>query len=411
MGQAFIIDSVRTPRGRGKAGKGALSGIHPQELLAQTLNGLVQRTGVSPAQVDDVVIGCVSQAGEQGANIARNAVLSAGWPIEVTAVSLNRFCSSGLQAVGMAAYGTASGFQQLVVAGGVESMSRVPMGSDGGGQDAGNEHLRRRFVQVPQGISADLIATRERFSRAELDAFALASQQLATRAIEEGRFNRGLLPVKDPVSGQVVLERDELPRPSTTLEALSTLAPSFVELGRTRITPDGRTLNEVALAAYPDTPRIEHLHTAGNSSGLADGAAAVLVASEEFTRAHGLKPRARIRAMTTVGSDPVIMLTAPAPASRRALQQAGMQVGDIDLWEINEAFAAISLQTVRELGVDPARVNVNGGAIALGHPLGATGAMLLGTLLDELERRGLGTGLVTMCIGGGQGIAVIIERV
>jgi acetyl-CoA C-acetyltransferase len=410
MGKAVIVDAVRTPRGRGKAGKGALSGLHPQELMAQAMNGLVERTGVSPADVEDVVAGCVSQVGEQGANLARNAVLAAGWPTSVTGVSLNRFCGSGLQAVAMGAYGVASGFQGLVVAGGVESMSRVPMSSDGGGQDGNNPLLRERLFQVPQGISADLIATREGFSRAELDAYALRSQQLAAQALERGYFTRSLVPVKDPQTGSVLLSRDELVRPDTTLEKLAALPASFVEPGRTRV-PDGRTLDEVALAAYPEVRELRHLHTAGNSSPLTDGAAAVLLASEDFARERGLRARARVRAIATAGSEPVIMLTAPAPASQRALKQAGMQVGDIDLWEINEAFAVVPLETMRRLGVDPARVNVNGGAIALGHPLGGTGAMLLGSVLDELERRDLATGLVTLCISGGQAIAVVIERV
>jgi acetyl-CoA C-acetyltransferase len=410
MGKAVIVDAVRTPRGRGKAGKGALSGLHPQELLAQAMNGLVERTGVAPADVEDVVAGCVSQVGEQGANLARNAVLAAGWPTHVTGVSLNRFCGSGLQAVAMGAYGVASGFQGLVVAGGVESMSRVPMGSDGGGQDGNNLHLRERVFQVPQGISADLIATREGFGRGELDAFALRSHQRAAQAMERGHFTRSLVPVKDPQTGSVLLSRDELVRPDTTLEKLAALPASFVEPGRTRM-PDGRTLDEVALAAYPEVRALQHLHTAGNSSPLTDGAAAVLLASEEYARERGLKARARVRAIATAGSEPVIMLTAPAPASQRALKQAGMQVGDIDLWEINEAFATVPLETMRRLGVDPERVNVNGGAIALGHPLGATGAMLLGSVLDELERRDLATGLVTLCISGGQAISVVIERV
>jgi acetyl-CoA C-acetyltransferase len=409
-GRAVILGHARTPRGRGKAGKGSLSGIHPQELAAQTLRALVERTGVSPADVEDVVLGCVSQVGEQGANVARNAVLAAGWPEEVTGASLNRFCASGLQAVAMAAYGAASGFQGLVVAGGVESMSRVPMGSDGAGQDGANARLRERVFQVPQGISADLIATREGFTRAELDAYALASHQKAVAAVEAGRFRSALVPVVDPATGRVALERDELPRPDGTLESLGLLKPSFVEAGRTPVTPEGRTLDEVALARYRDTARIEHLHTAGNSSPLTDGAAAVLVASEAFAHSRGLKPRAFVRAVATVGSEPVLMLTGPAPACRRALAQAGMRVGDVDLWEVNEAFAAVPLETMRRLELDPSRVNVNGGAIALGHPLGATGAVLLGTALDELERRGLATALVTMCIGGGQGIAVILER-
>jgi acetyl-CoA C-acetyltransferase len=408
MSTAYIIDAVRTPRGRGKLGKGALSGVHPQELLAQSLNALAKRTEVTLADVDDVVVGSVSQVGEQGANVARNAVLSAGWPIEVSAVSLNRFCGSGLQAVGFAAMGVVSGFQRLVAAGGVESMSRVPMGSDGAGQDGGNTRLQQRFVQVPQGISADLIATLEGFSRDDLDRFALSSQERAARAVREGRFAKSHFPVVD-ASGAVVLDRDETPR-ATTLEGLARLEPSFAELGASPAAT-GATFDDAALAAYPAASPLRHLHTAGNSSGLADGAAAVLVASDDYARAHGLKPRAKIRSFATVGSEPVIMLTAPAAASEKALRFAGMTPRDVDLWEINEAFAAVVLQTVKKLGIDGERVNVNGGAIALGHPLGATGAMLLGTAVDELERRDARTAVVTMCIGGGQGIAMVIERV
>jgi acetyl-CoA C-acetyltransferase len=409
MADAYILDAVRTPRGRGKAGKGALSHIHSQELLAQTLNALADRTGIDRAEVDDVVAGCVSQAGEQGANIARNAVLAAGWPIEVTAVSLNRFCGSGLQAVNFGALGVMAGVQQLVVAGGVESMSRNPIGSDGAGQDGDNFRLRSRVFQVPQGISADLIATLEGFSREDVDAFALDSQRKAAAAQRDGRFQKSLVPVRDPESGTAVLA-DEHPRADTTAEGLAALKPSFVAMGATPVGPNGETYDQIALAAYPQAGEIRHVHTAGNSSGVVDGAAAVLLASADYVQAHGLKPRARIRSMATAGSEPLIMLTAPTPASRKALDKAGMAPGDIDLWEINEAFAAVPLQTIRNLGIDPEKVNVNGGAIALGHPLGATGAMLLGTALDELERRGLGTALITLCIGGGQGIATILER-
>jgi acetyl-CoA C-acetyltransferase len=411
MTDAFILDAVRTPRGRGKAGKGALSNIHPQELLAQTLNRLAERAGVDPADVEDVIAGCVSQAGEQGANVSRNAVLAAGWPEEVTGTTVNRFCGSGLQAVNFAAMGVMSGAQRLVVGGGVESMSRVPMGADGAGQDGENMTLRGKVFQVPQGISADVIASLEGISRQELDAFALDSQRKAAAAQSACHFGRSLFPVKDPATGQVVLEKDEYPRHDTTLEGLAALNPAFVALGAAPVGPAGETLDQIALARYPQLSEVKHLHTAGNSSGIVDGAAAVLVGSGEYARAHGLKPRARIRAMATIGSEPLIMLTAPAPASRRALEKAGMTVGDIDLWEINEAFAVVPLQTIRSLGIDPAKVNVNGGAIALGHPLGATGAILLGTALDELERRDLSTALITLCIGGGQGIATIIERV
>jgi acetyl-CoA C-acetyltransferase len=410
MSTSYVIDAVRTPRGRGKPGKGSLSGIHSQEMFAQLLNALARRNGFDAARVDDVIAGCVSQAGEQGANLARNAVLTAGWPIEVSATTLNRFCGSGLQAVHFAAMG-AAGALDLVVAGGVESMSRVPMGSDGGGEDGQNEHLRERFFQVPQGISADLIATLEKFSREEVDEVALRSQLRAARALEEKRFARSLVPVTDPLSGAVSLERDELPRAATTREGLANLAPSFVSLGEKRAGPHGETLDQMAVAAYPAAKQIRHVHTAGNSSGIADGAGAVLIASERYVRETGARPRARIRAMATLGSEPVIMLTAPAPVSEKALRLAGMNVRDIDLWEINEAFAAVVLQTMRKLDLDPDRVNVNGGAIALGHPLGATGAMLLGTALDELERLDKETALIAMCTAGGQGIASILERV
>ena len=411
MRDAWIIDAVRTPRGRGKKDKGALSHTHPQELLAQTLNELAGRTGIEKGDVEDVVAGCVSQANDQGANITRNSLISAGWPEEVTGVTLNRFCGSGTQAVNFAAMGVMSGQQEVAVGGGVESMSRCPIGSDGAGADGHNEHLRKTVIQVPQGISADLIATLEKFSREDVDRFACESQRRAAEAIEDGRFTKSLFPVKDPDSGEVVLDRDEHPRPGTTMENLAQLDPAFVRLGAMTMNGNGKTLDQIALDRYPEAGTIEHVHTAGNSSGIVDGAAAVLVTSEDYAKGHGLTPRARIRAMATAGAEPLIMLTAPTPASKKVLEKAGMEVADIDLWEINEAFAAIPLQTARNLGVDLEKVNVNGGAIALGHPLGATGAMLLGTLLDELERRDLTTGLVTLCIGGGMGIATIVERI
>jgi len=409
MSTAYVVDAIRTPRGRGKAGKGALSGVHPQELLAGLLRALPGRAGFDPALVEDFVAGCVSQVGEQGANLARNAVLAAGWPIEVSGVTLNRFCGSGLQAVNFAAMSVASGALDLVVAGGVESMSRVAMGSDGGGVDGGNVALRGRFFQVPQGISADAIATLEGFSREDVDGWALRSQRRAAVAIEEKRFDRSLVAPKD-ASGKVLLDRDELPRPDTTAEGLAGLKASFVDMGKAPIGPAGETMDELV---YLGRPKVEprHVHTAGNSSGIVDGAAAVLLASERAVKEHGLRPRARIRSMATMGSDPVLMLTAPAPTSERALRKAGMKASDVDLWEINEAFAAVVLETTKKLGIDPERVNVNGGAIALGHPLGATGAMLLGTALDELERTSKQTALITLCIGGGQGVATVIERV
>lgn len=411
MSIAYILDAVRTPRGRGKPGKGSLTTLHPQELLAQTLNQLAQRAGIDKQEVDDVVVGCVSEVQEQGANIARNALLVADWPIEVTGVTLNRFCGSGLQAVNFAAMGVLSGMQHLVVGGGVESMSRVPMGADEGEGDGKNPQLRKKLIQVPQGISGDLIASVEGFSREEIDRFALLSQQRAAHAQQAGYFEKSLFPVRHPENGAIALEKDEYLRPTTTLEALARLEPSFVEVGQIPAGPHGETFDQIALERYPQVEHISHVHTAGNSSGIVDGAAAVLLASEEYVRAHGLRPRARIRALATSGTEPIIMLTAPTPTARKALRLAGMTTRDIDLWEINEAFAAIPLQVMRKLELDPEKVNVNGGAIALGHPLGATGAMLLGTALDELERRDLTTALIALCIAGGQGIATIIERV
>jgi acetyl-CoA C-acetyltransferase len=411
--EAYVVDAVRTPRGRGKPGRGSLTGLHPQELLAQTLTAVVARSGVPAADVEDVIVGCVTQVGEQGANIARNAVLAAGWPLDVTGVTLNRFCGSGLQAVNFAAMAVASGACRLAIGGGVESMSRTPMGTDDPGRDGGNPRLRALHPPMPQGVSADLIATLEGFSRQELDAFALASQRRATAASRDGHFARGLVPVRDPETGAALLCADEHLRPETTAEGLGALAPAFAAAAA-EVADDAAygaaTFADLARRRYPQLREIQHLHTAGSSSGIVDGAAAVLVASADYVAEHGLRPRARIRAMATAGSDPLLMLTAPAPASRKALARAGMAVGDVDLWEINEAFAVVPLQVMRELELDPERVNVNGGAIALGHPLGATGAMLLGTALDELERRGLGTALVTLCIRGGQGIATVVER-
>ncbi|HUS67866.1 MAG TPA: acetyl-CoA C-acetyltransferase [Kofleriaceae bacterium] len=411
MRDVFIYEAIRTPRGRGKAGKGALSGVHPQELLAQTLNRLADKCGIDRAVVEDVVVGCVTQVAEQGANLARNAVLTAGWPEGVTGTTLNRFCGSGLQAVNFAAMGVGSGMQEAAIGGGVESMSRVPMGSDNAMIDGLNEVLRKKVIQVPQGISADLIATLEGFTREDVDRFALESQQKAARAIEENRFGRSMFTVVDPVSGAQLGDKDEHPRPDTTMESLAGLQAAFEKMGAMQVGPGGETLDGLALKVYPKAGTIKHVHTAGNSSGIVDGAAAVLLGSAELGQKQGMKPRARIRSMATAGAEPVIMLTAPAPASQKALAMAKMSVKDIDLWEINEAFAVVPLQTIRALGIDPARVNVNGGAIALGHPLGATGAILLSTALDELERSGKATALVTLCIGGGQGIATVIERV
>jgi len=411
MGDAWILDAVRTPRGRGKKDSGSLSGVHPQELLAQALEALRLRNGFDPRDVEDVVAGCVSAVGEQGACIARMAALAAGWdPKAASGVTLNRFCGSGQQAVNFAAMGVMAGQQDLVVAGGVESMSRQPMGSDGSGIDGHNPHLRELHPLVPQGISADLIATIEGFTREDVDRFAVQSQERCAIAQKEGRFEKSLIPVRGP-DGKVVAERDEHPRAGTTLESLGKLAPSFAGLGQYVQKGDALSFDAKAKTRYPDVREIQHVHHAGNSSGIVDGAAALLVGSPDYAKAHGLRPRARFVAMATAADEPVIMLTAPTPASQRVLKKAGMTIRDIDLIEINEAFAAIPLKTMRDLGMDPERVNVNGGAIALGHPLGATGAMLIGTVLDELERRDLQRGLVTMCIGGGMGIATIIERV
>ncbi|MBZ0231681.1 MAG: acetyl-CoA C-acetyltransferase [Deltaproteobacteria bacterium] len=410
MADVFIFDALRTPRGRGKAGKGGLSHLHPQELLAQTLNALAARLNLDKRLVEDVSMGCVSQVKEQGSCIARNALIAADWPEDVTGFTVNRFCGSGLEAVNSIAAKIGAGFIDGGIGGGVESMSRVPIGSDGGMIDGLNEKLRARLFMVPQGISADLIATREGFTRADVDRFALETQQKAARAIEEKRFDRGMFAVKND-DGSVALARDEHPRADTTLESLGSLQPAFAQMGAAPMGRDGKSLDAMALERYPDTKAIEHVHTAGNSSGIVDGAATILMGSKEWGAKAGLKPRARIRAMATAGAEPVIMLTAPAPASEKALARAGMKAGDIDLWEINEAFAVVPLQTIRKLGIDRERVNVNGGAIALGHPLGATGAILLGTALDELERTGKATALATLCIGGGMGIATIIERV
>ena len=410
MADVFIFDALRTPRGRGKAGKGGLANHHPQELLAQTLNHMAERKKLDKKLVDDLAVGCVTQVKEQGACIARLALIAAQWPEEVTGFTINRFCGSGLEAVNNIAAKIGSGFTDNGIAGGVESMSRVPMGSDEAMLDGLNEKLRKRLYLVPQGISADLIATREGFSRTDVDKFALGSQQKAARAIEEKRFGNAMFAVKND-DGSVALDRDEHPRADTTLEALGTLKPAFVQMGAMAVGPNGETLDQLALQRYPDTKAIDHVHTGGNSSGIVDGAALVLMGSAEWGKKAGLAPRAKIRAMATIGAEPVIMLTAPAPASKKALDRAGMSVKDIDLWEINEAFATVPMQTARVLGIDMDKINVNGGAIALGHPLGATGAILLGTALDELERTNKSTALITLCIGGGMGIATIIERV
>jgi acetyl-CoA C-acetyltransferase len=410
MSEAYILDAVRTPRGKGKS-SGRLHETHPQELLVTCLEALPKRVDFDPSDVEDVVTGCVSEVGEQAGPMGRLAVLAAGWPTEVTGVSLNRYCGSGQQAVNFALMGCAAGFQDLVVGGGVESMSRVPMGSDKGGLDGHNPHLREQHPVVPQGISADLIATVEGFSREDCDRFAYGSQQRCKVAMAEGHFAKSLVPVKDR-NGETVLDADEFPRPTTTLEGLAGLQPSFAQIADYVQPGDELSFDAKAKKTYPQIDHVNHVHTPGNSSGIVDGASAVLVASEKWVKEHaGVKPRARVRSMATAGDEPVIMLTAPAPSSEIALKKAGMTWKDIDLVEVNEAFAAVVLKFLKETGVDPEICNVNGGAIALGHPLGATGGMLIGTALDEIERRDLNTALITMCIGGGMGIATIIERV
>ncbi|MDT3445625.1 acetyl-CoA C-acetyltransferase [Pseudofrankia sp. BMG5.37] len=407
MNEAWIIDGARTPRAKGKPG-GGLHDIHPQELLAQVLNGLVERAGIDPAAVEDVIMGNGNPDGDHANVIARLAVLAAGWPEQIPGVVLNRFCGSGQQAIMFAAMGIAAGWQDLVVAGGVESMSRYPGGITTP-TAAGNDRLLDLYPLVPQGISADLIATREKFTRSELDAFAVRSQDRASAAMENGAFDRSILPVKD-ATGQVVLDRDEHPRPGTTVASLAKLKPAFVALGA-EVQPEGRSYDERCAVVYPEVTGIDHVHHAGNSSGVVDAAAAMVLASPAYARAHGLRPRARVVAGTVAAADPVIMLTAPGPASEACLAKAGMSVADIDLWEINEAFAAVPMKVMRDLKIDESRVNVNGGAIALGHPIGATGAVLFQTVLDELERRDQTIGLITMCTGGGMGTATIIERV
>jgi acetyl-CoA C-acetyltransferase len=399
--EAYIFDAIRTPRGRGKA-DGSLHEVQPTTLLAGLLEELQRRNELDTSQVEDVMMGCVGQVGDQGGCIAKSAVQSAGWDDDVPAVTMNRFCASGLEAVVSAAANVRAGWVDLIVAGGVESMSRVPMGSDGA-SFMFDPDINAAMQFVPQGISADLLATMEGFSRDDVDRFALRSQQNAAAAREAGHFT-SVIPVMDR-NGLPILSQDEYIRPDTTVEGLGKLKASFAELG-------GFGLDERALQRYTTVERIDHVHTAGNSSGIVDGAAAVLLGTKAKGEALGLKPRARMVAGASVGTEPLIMLTGPGPASKKALGIAGMSIDDIDLIECNEAFAAVPMRFMRDMGIeDMDRINVNGGAIALGHPLGATGACLLSTALDEIERRGLGTALITLCVGGGMGIAGIIERV
>jgi acetyl-CoA C-acetyltransferase len=408
MTDAFIIDAVRSPRGKGKD-TGALHHVHPQRILAQVLNALQARNGFDTAEVDDVVMGCGAGSGDHSMDIARMAALDAGWSIHAPGVTLNRFCGSGQQAVNFAAAGILAGFQDMVVAGGVESMSRpAPMHVDG--FTANNNHLRDQYDMVPQGISADLIATVEGFSREELDQLAVDSQTRAATAIAEGRFSRSLVPIFHD-DGTLALDHDEHPRAGTTLADLAKLSPSFTGMGAHVVNGRELSIDDTARKAYPNVSEIRHVHHGGNSSGVVDGASAVLLASPSYAKAHGMKPRAKVTMAAVAGDEPVIMLTAPGPATDLVLKKAGMTLADIDLFEVNEAFAAVLLKWLRYTGADWDKVNVNGGAMALGHPIGATGGMLIGTIVDELERRDLSTGLVTMCTGGGMATATIIERV
>ena len=402
MSDVYIFDAVRTPRGRGKRG-GSLNPITPAQLAAQVLEALRLRSSLDTSLVEDVILGCVEPIGEQGGDIARTAAIVAGYAQTVSGVQINRFCASGLEAVNMAAAKVAFGECDLAIGGGVESLSRVAMGSSGAAL-ASDPAVAHASGYVPQGISADLIATLRGVSRGDVDTFAASSQARASRALGDGSFSRSIVPVLDAF-GDVALAVDEFVRPATTVSSLGSLPASFASLG------NDYGFDAVAIQRYPEVDRIDHVHTAGNSSGIVDGAAAVLVGSLEGGKRARLTPRARIRATATIATEPTIMLTGPVPASRKALQKAGMAFSDVDLFEVNEAFAVVPLAFMADTNVSDDRVNVNGGAIALGHPLGATGAMLLGTLVDELERRSLGVGLATLCVGGGMGIATIVERV
>jgi acetyl-CoA C-acetyltransferase len=403
MGEAYIYEAIRTPRGRGKA-TGSLHGVKPITLVTGLIDELTRRhPGLDTRQVDDLILGVVTPVGDQGAVIAKTAAIAAGLPETVGGTQINRFCASGLEAVNLAAQKVRAGWDRLVIAGGVESMSRVPMGSDGGAWAMDPETAYDTYF-VPQGIGADLIATTEGFTREDVDAYAVQSQQRAAAAWTGGRFAKSVVPVRDR-NGIVLLDQDEHMRPQTTVESLAKLQPSFAGIG------EMGGFDAVALQKYHSVERIDHVHHAGNSSGMVDGAALVLVGDERAGAEFGLTPRARVVATAISGADPTIMLTGPTPATRKVLATAGLAPADIDVWELNEAFAAVVLKWVKDFDLDMAKVNVNGGAIAMGHPLGATGAMILGTVVDELERTGGRYGLVTLCIGGGMGLATIIERV
>jgi acetyl-CoA C-acetyltransferase len=401
--EALVFDAIRTPRGKGKV-NGSLHATKPVDLVVGLMHEtLVRNEKLDPQRVDDVVLGCVSPVGDQGADIAKTAAIKAGLPDTVAGVQVNRFCASGLEAVNIAAQKVASGWEDLVFAGGVESMSRIPMGSDGGAW-AMDPETNYDTSFVPQGVSADLIATIEEFSREDVDAYAARSQERAWNAQQEGRFANTVIPVKD-LNDNVVLDHDEFIRPGTTVETLGGLKPSFAAIG------DMGGFDAVALQKYHWVEKIDHVHTPGNSSGIVDGASLVTIGNEKTGEELGMKPKARILATALSGADPTIMLTGPAPASKKALEKAGITVEDLDLVEINEAFAAVVLRFVRDMGLDMEKVNVNGGAIAMGHPLGATGGMILGTLIEELHRTGGRYGLATLCVGGGMGIATVVEAI
>ncbi len=406
--EVWIVDAARTPRGIGKVGKGGLSEVHPQRLLSTVLKALATRNQIDTADVDDVIAGCGSQWGKQGFCIARMAALDAGFDDAAPGMSLDRFCGSGLTAVNLGAMGIMSGMQNLVFAGGVESMSHGSSLSGSRFMDSGNLHLREIHPQPHQGVCADVVATIEGITRDETDRLALESQRRADHAIRNGHFAKSLVPVHQD-DGRLALDHDEFPRPQTTLDGLGQLKPAFAALYDFPLDEDGTSYRALVERRFPDL-KIEHIHHAGNSSGVVDGAGAVVLASPDYARAHGLKPRARIVAMANAGDSPELMLNAPVPATKKALALAGMTMKDVDLVEINEAFAVVPLKFMRDLDVDPAIVNVNGGAMALGHPIGATGAIILGTLLDEMERRDLSVGLATLCAAGGMAPATIIER-
>ncbi len=411
MPDALIIDAVRTPRGIGKAGKGALSDMHPQHLGAAVLAALAQRNELRTAEVDDIIWGTSSQRGAQAGDLGRMAALDAGYDIRASGVTLDRFCGSGITSTNLAAASIMSGMEDVVIAGGTEMMSMPGRRADDGPfmMDSGNLRLRARHPQSHQGVCADAIATLEHIPRADLDALAYESQQRAARAIAEGRFARSLIPVHRE-DGTLALDHEEYPRPGTTLEGLASLKPAFAAVADYPLDERGTTYRKLILAKHPGL-EIEFVHHAGNSSGVVDGAAAILLASPDYANKRGLKPRARVVATANIGDSPTLMLNAPVPAARKVLEKAGLGVDDIDLWEINEAFAVVSEKFMRDLKLDRDKVNVNGGAIALGHPIGATGAILIGTLLDELERRDLRRGLVTMCAAGGMAPAIVIERI